>query len=203
MKIITFIIDVLFPLRKDERTVRRADATMVKSLFSPHHVKDCLCLSLYKHPLIRALITENKFYGNRKATQLLAILLGEFITSRSEKIIFVPVPLGRARERDRGYNQVLEVLQQLPSSAQFIISTDTCSRVRETKPQVSLSRQERLSNITKAFVVDETKLAEFKNCTVVIIDDVCTTGATLKNLRHVVAKHLDPSCKVICLALAH
>jgi ComF family protein len=203
MKIITFIIDTLFPLRKDERVVRDTDETMVKSLFSPHHAQDCLCLSSYKYPLIRALITENKFYGNKNASRLLSVLLLQFISSRSEKIIFIPVPLGKARERDRGYNQVIAVLQQLPSSSQFSISVNTCSRVRETKPQVSLSRQERLSNITHAFVADETKLAEFKNCTVVIIDDVCTTGATLKNLKHAVAKHLDPSCKVICLALAH
>ena len=77
-------------------------------------------------------------------------------------------------------------------------------RSKDTTPQTSLTKAERLTNMTDAFaVVNAQKLASIKKCTVVLIDDVITTGSTLKVARAALAPLLPPDTKLITLALAH
>ncbi len=203
MKIITFLIDTLFPLRKTERVVRDTSAQTVRSLYRHHHHHEYVCLSEYNDPLIRTLITENKFYGNKKASHLLATLLDEYLSMLEEEIIVLPVPLGIKRERDRGYNQVHEVVKQLEKRPGIQIKPELCKRIHETKPQTSLPRSERLKNTSNAFKANEILLQQLQNCTILVVDDVCTTGSTFLSIQISLKKHIRSSCKIICVALAH
>lgn len=203
MKIIEIFFDSLFPPRQSELLVREVTSESLDRRYQPHLKTECICLSEYRDPLIQALITENKFYNNAAAKRALATLLKKFTHARSDSLILIPVPLGSKRLRDRGYNQVSEVLQQLQNASHVQIYENICARKRETLPQVSLQREARLRNMTDAFEVNKAVLSELREKTLVIIDDVCTTGATMQALRSAFLPHLHPSCTIICLALAH
>ncbi len=93
---------------------------------------------------------------------------GEFI---------VPVPLHPNRLRERGYNQAALLARQLGERGGLPILDEALRRVRETAPQTDLNAQERKENVRGAFRCGDYDL---KGKQVLLIDDVCTTGATLE-----------------------
>jgi ComF family protein len=86
----------------------------------------------------------------------------------------VPVPLGQERERSRGYNQAGLLADALSQTTRIPLTAGSLRRTRETPSQVGLSYDERKQNMTDAF--HATSVA---GCKVLLVDDVCTTGATL------------------------
>lgn len=92
----------------------------------------------------------------------------------------VPVPLYKTRERKRGYNHMQLVAEEFCNLSGYEPNYKLITRIKNTKAQYKLSRQERLKNLDKAFTVDETKLIQGK--TVLIIDDICTTGSTFESM---------------------
>lgn len=203
MKIISILIDSILPPRESELLVRSITAETMRRLYRKENAHGCLCLSEYRNPHVHALITENKFHHNRHASALLATLIDEFIPTCPGHIIFVPVPLGKKREKERGYNQVNTVLNHIQTSQRVSIHTQLCKRTKETVPQLTLKRDSRLQNIVGAFQVDPSQLTGLRDVTIVLVDDVCTTGATLGALQKEITQHLHTSCKVLCLALSH
>ncbi|GAB4314945.1 MAG: ComF family protein [Phototrophicales bacterium] len=82
----------------------------------------------------------------------------------------VPVPMHPTRLAQRGYNQAALLARHLP-----LPMIDGLARIRETRSQVGLTREERLQNVQGAFLAKE----DFNGKNVLLIDDVLTTGATL------------------------
>jgi ComF family protein len=88
----------------------------------------------------------------------------------------VPMPLSQQRLRERGYNQALLLAQQLaPGKCQ----AGWLLRLRDSPPQSSLGRTERLHSLAGAFVVEPLKAARLVGARVVLVDDVMTSGASL------------------------
>ncbi|MCF6278182.1 MAG: ComF family protein, partial [Anaerolineales bacterium] len=90
--------------------------------------------------------------------------------------MIIPVPLGRERFRERGYNQVGLIARPLAASQGWDFSPRALKRARETISQVGLSASERKDNVRGAFVADDRKVA---GRSILLVDDVATTGATL------------------------
>ena len=88
--------------------------------------------------------------------------------------LLLPVPLGRRRERMRGYNQSLLLATALSERVNIPVKAECLSRVRETQTQVGLSYGSRKQNMAGAFHAESVK-----EKSVLLVDDVCTTGATL------------------------
>jgi len=114
--------------------------------------------------------------------QDLATPLGKLMSDYWEKSplpaeIIVPVPLHPDRLRERGYNQATLLARELGKSIGLPIEKSSLARVRATLPQVELGAQERKENVRDAFRCAN---AELKDKRVLLIDDVCTTGATLE-----------------------
>jgi ComF family protein len=99
--------------------------------------------------------------------------------------LVVPVPLGRQRMMERGYNQVGLIAKPLAAIQGWHYSPDVLVRTRETRSQVGLSPLERKENISGAFRA-EPVLAAGKS--VLLVDDVVTTGATLAACSDALAK---------------
>jgi len=87
----------------------------------------------------------------------------------------VPVPLHPNRQRARGYNQAVLLARALAEFAQIPLAEQHLKRVRDTVSQVGLSAEERLSNVRGAFSAADSLCGK----RVFLLDDVCTSGATL------------------------
>lgn len=87
--------------------------------------------------------------------------------------ILVPVPLGRRRLRQRGYNQARALAAALGALRGCRVA-DVLQRVRETASQTTLTPDGRTANVRDAFMAGAAVEGTF-----VLVDDVCTTGATL------------------------
>jgi ComF family protein len=91
--------------------------------------------------------------------------------------LIVPVPLHPSRLRAREFNQSLLIADRLGRHLMRPVSCTDFIRLFATEPQTSLTRQERLRNLRRAFMV---RTAEtFAGLRVLLIDDVFTTGTTL------------------------
>lgn len=90
----------------------------------------------------------------------------------------VPIPLGRRRLRERGYNQVGLIARPLALLLKIRYSRRALARQRETRSQVGLSREERRENVSGAFRADGSLVA---GKTILVMDDVATTGSTLSS----------------------
>ena len=91
--------------------------------------------------------------------------------------VVVPVPLGRMRRRERGYNQAALLAFPLALGLGVPFRGKALARVRETASQVGLGAEARRRNVAGAFAVAQPRAVEGK--TVLLVDDVMTTGATL------------------------
>jgi ComF family protein len=90
--------------------------------------------------------------------------------------VLVPVPLHRARQRERGYNQAELLARGLGQRIGLPVDTTSLVRQRPTAPQVELDAVQRKQNVAGAFKVQDSSLSGQE---VLLIDDVCTTAATL------------------------
>lgn len=90
--------------------------------------------------------------------------------------LVVPVPLSEARRQARGYNQAALLARAFAELRGWPLATRVVRRVRDTPPQVRLNAEQRRANMHDAFRAEGRELA---GRTVVLVDDVCTTGATL------------------------
>ncbi|MBU6234320.1 MAG: ComF family protein [Alphaproteobacteria bacterium] len=93
----------------------------------------------------------------------------------AEADVLVPVPLHRFRLLRRRYNQSALLAQRLGRP----VCVDALERIKRTVPQGSLSRKERDKNVRGAFRVNPARVGQIAGKTVLLVDDVFTTGATL------------------------
>jgi ComF family protein len=91
--------------------------------------------------------------------------------------VLMPVPLHPQRLREREYNQSLLLAHGLSQHLQIPLLLSCLLRVRPTAPQTSLSKKERLTNLRRAFAIDN--VSSIKGQRILLIDDVFTTGTTL------------------------
>jgi ComF family protein len=171
----THLIDLVFPPRTEECLVRELSLQDVSAFYTPTRIGPITALSNFQNSTLRALIHEAKFESNRHAQKLLASLITEHIKKNPQlhDALWVPIPLSPARLRARGYNQVLEIL----SHAECQYAPGILKRVRDTLPQTTLAKAERLKNVHGAFTCADPQRIEGQH--IVILDDVTTTGATL------------------------
>jgi len=92
--------------------------------------------------------------------------------------VLVPVPLHPRRLRQRGYNQSVLLARELAQLTGLPVIEDCLCRSRNSLPQARTATvEERRDNVIGAFICKNEKLA---GAGVILIDDVCTTGATLE-----------------------
>lgn len=133
------------------------------------------CFGLYEETKSLAILIQKlKYKGDRGLIQYLGELLFQASASASRPDIITFVPMQKRRERQRGYNQAELLAKDLAESVDVPVQS-LLRKTKKTKPQAALQRRERLINLDHAFVA--------RSCdaqTVWLIDDVRTTGATLR-----------------------
>jgi len=115
-----------------------------------------------------------------------------------EADLIVPVPLHKGRLRQRGFNQATMLAQAFFQEEKGRISPSVIQRQRATAPQTSLSGRQRRVNLRGAFEVKRPSLVRGK--TLVLVDDIFTTGSTLNECARVLKK--AGAGRVVALTLA-
>jgi ComF family protein len=200
-KLLTPLLNIIFPLRASEKMIIDVTEEEMLKKYHKNVFQKVIYLSDYRDKTISSAILENKFHNNKKASFLLGKLLLIWIREQTGPVLFIPIPLGKKRLRERGYNQVENILRSINS--EIVFADNVLKRQFETPPQTKLKRNERLKNITGAFVYQDNGLDLTKFSTIVIIDDVVTTGATLESARASLVHQLPKDTRLILLALAH
>lgn len=99
---------------------------------------------------------------------------------RLERNALVPVPLSRQRRRERGFNQSELIARALAKLWQVPVWPSALERQSSTRSQTQLTPGERLGNVAGAFSVPAAQRAALRGAHLVLVDDVVTTGATLR-----------------------
>jgi ComF family protein len=133
----------------------------------------------YAYPLdhlVRGLKFRNELACGRVLGQMFARSVLERAVPMPQAI--VPVPLARRRYLQRGYNQASELALAIRRATGVAVVSDVAIRQRETVEQAGLDRKARRRNVTGAFATVAPLLARH----VAILDDVVTTGSTVREL---------------------
>jgi len=134
-----------------------------------------------------ALIRRYKFHAGLDLTATFArrMLAAHARAGLPSPGLLLPVPLSAQRLRERGYNQAWELARRLgralgvPSDARLLL------RIRDTPQQLDLPPEQRAANVRGAFAIEPARRAELRGAAVTVVDDVLTTGATLREVARV------------------
>jgi len=145
---------------------------------------------------LRELIHLLKFGGVRPAANVLGRMLAEAIAAlvreftSSDSVAVVPVPLHRAKLRQRGFNQAELIARAAmkinPARDRLHLCAGVLERTRETASQIGLTSHQRRENLGGAFGVAQRDLVQGRE--VLLVDDVYTTGATVSECARVLRR---------------
>lgn len=129
---------------------------------------------------MRKAIHQLKYRNLKAIAPCLAELLADYLRSNPlPGEVIVPVPLHPRRLRERGYNQSSLLARELSKRIDVPVIEDCLIRVKQAQPQVrAINAEERRRNVVDAFVCRE---GSVRGKQVILIDDVCTSGATLES----------------------
>ncbi len=131
----------------------------------------------------RKLIHGLKYYQFLKIAPVLAAYACLYLENHwqwQKPDIIIPVPLHKVRLRERGFNQSAVIARWLARFSGIEYGEDYIIRNRYTRTQTQLKRSERQSNVKNAFSINNPQ--KLKNKTILLLDDVFTTGATCNSI---------------------
>jgi competence protein ComFC len=139
-------------------------------------------VSDYKDPL-RSLILRKRFSDMLASKQLAQLMYEKTVIKNSRYDYIIPIPLHWTRRIRRGYNQA-EVMAKDIGKRMNVPVLDIVERNKMTKFQSHLPVKERAENVQGAFRIKKKYLADYKallkDKRILLVDDLCTTGSTLK-----------------------
>ncbi len=149
----------------------------------------------------KKLIFNYKYKRKKKISKLIAELIYKefYYVLEKEKIdIVISVPINKKRKSERGFNQVDEILKTLK------IKYVKIERIKNTKKMHKILDEElRKENVKGSFTIN--KKIDLANKNILLVDDIITTGATLKEIKNSILQNIklkNTNIVVFCLAAA-
>lgn len=179
----------------------------------PHSTKASVCGRCLNHPPlydrllavfaykgeVQQSIVNLKYHRSTPATRLLGQLLKQAaLNDFASGGLLVPVPLHSSRQRQRGYNQSIELAKEMASDGDWILMPTAIKKCRATLPQTGLSAAARSRNLTGAFRAS----GQVKGKKVLLLDDVVTTDSTISECVKALKKAGAGKINVIAVARA-
>ena len=141
--------------------------------------------------LTKKLIHQFKYqpYIKDLAKPLALLLVEHFLLSGNNKeevwrnSVLIPIPLDKNKLKNRGYNQAEELAKELSKILKVPVISDNLIKIKSTKPQMELSKEEREKNLQGAFAIKNPSTPDidgFLGKKVFLVDDVYTTGSTME-----------------------
>ena len=154
----------------------------------------------YYHGKVRSDILDMKFYGKKRLARKLGTDMAErcaqvYCTVDFDMVTFVP--MSRESLKNRGYNQS-QLLSEIVAESFLIPSVELLCKIKNTQQQHKLSGKERKKNLSGSMKVIDADLVKGK--TILLCDDVKTTGATLNECVKLLMA--AGAAKVCCLCIA-
>jgi len=186
------LIDIILPRNMEMEQLRRMNMSTLDLLLHPVREKPpkyVTVLYSYKDIRVKNMVWHMKF----KECMWVAEIFGKIMAGRisgenfSSKTLLLPVPIHSKRRRERGYNQCEwlceHIMKHITNSARthIIYSPKIVTRAVYTVKQSWSDKKDRQENIRGVFTISD--LSRIVGADVLIIDDVCTTGATLDEMR--------------------
>jgi len=153
---------------------------------SPPIFDRCFCPFQYKGD-IKEMIQAFKYYQRPElAKRLVQLFIRELEDNCIElPELIIPTPLHISRLRERGYNQSLLLAHSLSKRLKIPISPNALIKTKKTPAQAQLSLKQRSKNLNNCFALTQTLTAK----SIVIIDDVVTTGTTSNKIAKILKKN--------------
>lgn len=145
----------------------------------PRYMNGLCATNFYQEPL-RSCIHALKYDGATRLAEPLGLLLAQtYFDYGMQADIIVPIPLHSDRQRKRGYNHAQLLASVCATHIGVPLREDIVVRTRATSAQVGLAAPERRQNVEGAFLAAfATNIIYGRR--IIVVDDVCTTGATLE-----------------------
>lgn len=148
-------------------------------------------------------------YGGMKN---LGIFMGELLGKELKKHLeekelpvfdyIIPVPLFKTKFRERGFNQSDYICIGLSNVLHAEFKNDIVKRIKHTKSQTKLNKEERIENVRDAFVFSENYTDKIFGKKVIVVDDVITTGSTINEVIKIIRQHSEDEVMGCTLAMA-
>jgi len=157
----------------------------------------------YREKLVQKCIKNAKFYGQYFILQdlsgVLAQLLEENIVERKEDIFLTSVPMYFLKKWKRGYNQS-EILAKNIFTSSGVKYIPLMRKIRSHTPQSHLQKTDRLKNVRNSFILKKKYLSSLPGKTVILVDDVVSTGATLHEIAYILKRAGCEKVYGLCIA---
>ena len=149
---------------------------------------------------LQKIIRGLKYHNQRELAYYIAKFLYEYYSglNLNQEFQVIAVPLHKNRIKKRGFNHMELVAEEFCKFANLTSNFKLIRRIKDTKPQYKLTRAQRMENLANAFEVD--KNADL-NKPVLILDDICTTGATFEEMISTLKK--SGISDITCLAISN
>lgn len=169
------------PMSTTAKDIRCGDCLKHKPAFDA-----TLVATDYRAPADQ-LVLALKFGARLTLAPLLAELLGNALQQEAGHglplpALLAPVPLGRRRLQERGFNQSLEIARPLARRFAIPMAPQLLVRLRDTPAQTTLPVDERKRNMRRAFIVQGDAMQQVRDRHIGVVDDAITTGATLNDI---------------------
>lgn len=138
--------------------------------------------ALYEYDSIQDSLYRFKYEGRQEYAAFFGEEMARYLGERIRKWnadALVPVPIHQRRMRERGYNQAQLLAEEIGARLGIPVRSRLVWRIRNTLPQKGLGPEERQNNLKKAFKICQN---DVKLSTIVIIDDIYTTGSTVDDM---------------------
>lgn len=211
-KILSILLDLIYKKKcyfcgKSKSSLKMCPSCYEELCFSefqPNRIIDGIniytCGVYEKH--LQKLIRGLKYHKQKELGFYLAKFMFEYFSQLNIDKTFqvVPTPLHKNRIKKRKYNHMEIVAEEFCKFAvdKLVYNPSLIKRTKDTKPQYKLKRKERLENLSNAFETDITKNLSLP---VLILDDICTTGATFEEMIRTLKK--CGITDIICLAASN
>ena len=146
----------------------------------------------YQGELKRAIATLK--YNNNPE---IGVLLGKWlaktwqankIISPNLKLTIVPIPLHKTRLQSRGFNQAVSLARGFCQETGYYLESEALIRVKVTEAMFALNSTQRKKNLQNAFVISENWQKYRKSASILLLDDIYTTGTTLTEAAQILRK---------------